>query len=142
MSVLSQILLGSVILVICTLIHIAMQVWLSRRLRSDVNHTGVATSKIAFMLCSGVVFALLASHTIQLYIWALALWMLGALPWYEEPIYFALVTYTSVGYGDVTLGENFRIFGAMAGVNGILAFGLTTAYLVNYFPRVIRELGN
>lgn len=95
-----------------------------------------------FLVCSGVVLTLLLSHTIQLYIWALSLWALGALPWYEEPIYFALVTYTTVGYGDVLLPAEFRIFGAMAGVNGILAFGLTTAFLVSFFPRIIKELRN
>ncbi|MEM9577515.1 MAG: ion channel [Pseudomonadota bacterium] len=142
MSVLFQISLGSGILVLCTLIHIGVEVRLSRGLRSSEMVKQNATAWHTFMMCSGVVLVLMLSHTIQLYIWALSLWMMGALPWYEEPIYFALVTYTTVGYGDVTLPSEFRIFGAMASVNGILAFGLTTAFLVNFFPRVIKELRN
>jgi hypothetical protein len=142
MSVLPQLILGSVILIICTLIHIGAEVWLARRLRHRSLYDRIATPRHIFIICSGAVVALLASHTLQLYIWALSLWLLGALPGYEEPIYFALVTYTTVGYGDVTLPSDFRIFGAMASVNGILAFGLTTAFLVNFFPRVIEELRN
>lgn len=127
---------------VCTIIHIGIEVRLSRNLRNSALVKHHPTAWHTFLVCSGVVMALLLSHTIQLYIWAISLWMLGALPWYEEPIYFALVTYTTVGYGDVLLPQDFRIYGAMAGVNGILAFGLTTAFLVNFFPRIIEELRN
>ena len=48
------------------------------------------------------IFLLILSHTLHLYMWAFMLWWLGALPGHEEPIYFALVTYTTVGYGDVS----------------------------------------
>ncbi|MEM1073683.1 MAG: ion channel [Pseudomonadota bacterium] len=139
MSVLIQILSGSAILVVCTLIHIGFEVWIVRRMRRSRHVGRSATAVESFVICSGVVFCLLISHTVQLYIWAVSIWLLGALPWYEEPIYFALVTYTTVGYGDVTLPPDFRIFGAMAGVNGVLAFGMTTAFLVSFFPRIIAE---
>lgn len=142
MSVLVQIFLGSCVLVLCTLFHIGVEVKLARHIRISKLVKSHATAMHTFLVCSGVVLTLLLSHTIQLYIWALSLWALGALPWYEEPIYFALVTYTTVGYGDVLLPAEFRIFGAMAGVNGILAFGLTTAFLVSFFPRIIKELRN
>lgn len=140
MSVLFQIMLGSAILVACTLGHIAVIIWLVRRLRAGKASLPELAVQRTFLVFSAVVFVLLLSHTIQLYIWAFALWALGALPGHEEPIYFALVTYTTVGYGDVTLGPAFRIFAAMASVNGILAFGLTTAFLVALMPKVFKAL--
>ncbi|MEO9649305.1 MAG: ion channel [Roseobacter sp.] len=136
MSVLFQILFGSTILVGCTLIHIAIMVWLVGKLQSRKIFLADSSVERIFIISSGVVFVLLLSHTLHLYIWALALWVLGALPGHEEPIYFALVTYTTVGYGDVTLGPAFRVFGSMAAVNGTLSFGLTTAFLVALFPRL------
>lgn len=48
----------------------------------------------------------------------------------EDAIYFALVTSTTLGYGDITLGSRWRLFGAMAAVNGLLTFGLSTAFLI------------
>jgi hypothetical protein len=77
------------------------------------------------------------SHTIQ--IWALALVTLtvGALPSIAESTYFSLVTYTTFGYGDVTLAPEHRIFGAMGAVTGLLAFGLSTALLVGLFGRIL-----
>lgn len=140
MSVLFQITLGSAILIICTVIHISTMIWLVRQLRAgraNVEQVGVVRT---FVVSSAVVFILMASHTVHLYIWALTLWLLGALPGHEEPLYFALVTYTTVGYGDVTLGPAFRTFGAMASVNGILAFGLTTAFLVALIPKMFEAL--
>lgn len=129
--------LGSFLLVLCTFIHVGVMVWLTRRLRVTLGALENTTAKRYFTVHAGVILALMLSHTIHLYIWALSLWALGALPGHEEPIYFALVTYTTVGYGDTTLGPAFRIFGAMASVNGILAFGMTTAFLVGLFPRFI-----
>ena len=137
MSVLFQITLGSFLLVLCTFIHVGVMMKLTRRLRVIMQSVRFTTARSYFAVHSGVIFALMLSHTIHLYIWAFSLWALGALPGYEEPIYFALVTYTTVGYGDTTLGPAFRIFGAMASVNGILAFGMTTAFLVGLFPRFI-----
>ena len=88
-----------------------------------------------FSIVSIVVFFLLLSHTIHLYLWAIALLVMGALAASEDAIYFALATYTTAGYGDIVLGPEYRIFGAMAAVNGVLAFGLTTAFLVAFFRR-------
>lgn len=140
MSVLVQIGLGSSLLVLCLLMHLSVQVWVVRKLRAKKAHLHRPSGRAVFLTCSAVVLVLLFSHTAHLYIWALSLWLLGALPGHEEPIYFSLVTYTTVGYGDVTLGPAFRIFGAMASVTGILAFGLTTAFLVGLFPNVITTL--
>ena len=92
-----------------------------------------ALVRLISMICA--VFVM--SHTLHVYIWAIAVRLIGALPGYEEPIYFALVTYTTLGYGDVTLDATFRILGAMASVTGILMFGLTTAFLVGVFTRAL-----
>lgn len=140
MSVLVQIVLGSTVLVFCLLIHLGIQVWVARKLRSHKDKFDRPSGRTVFITCSAVVIVLLFSHTMHLYIWAISLWLLGALPGHEETIYFSLVTYTTVGYGDLTLGPAFRIFGAMASVTGILSFGLTTAFLVGLFPNVIIAL--
>lgn len=135
-----QIMFGSGLLILCLAVQIGVQIWLVRKLHVVQEKIRDANSRFVFFICSGVVFALLIAHTLHVYLWAISLWLIGALPGHEQPIYFSLVTYTTVGYGDVTLGEAYRIFGAMASVNGILSFGLTTAFLVGLFPRIITEL--
>ena len=50
-----------------------------------------------------------------------------------------LVTYTTVGYGDVIVGPDYRLFAAMAAVTGLLNFGLSTAFLVGLFGRLLPD---
>lgn len=80
-----------------------------------------------------VLMALLASHTVQVYMWAITFWLGGILESLEASIYFALVSYTTLGYGDITLGPAFRIYGAMSSVVGVFTIGMSTAFLVSFF---------
>ena len=138
MPVLLQITLGTILLMICTFLHIFVATGIIRWLRQRERNAIGAKSNGNFLIIAVVIAVLLSSHTLHLYIWAGSIWALGALQGYEDAIYFSLVTYTTVGYGDVTLGEDFRIFGAMASVPGILLFGFTTAFLVGFFTELIR----
>lgn len=117
--------------------HVFISTKLIELLRLKAQAADKEVAGKMFKAVSGILLLLLFSHTVQIYIWAIALRIFGALPGYEEPIYFALVTYTTVGYGDVTLEASYRILGAMASVNGIIAFGLSTAFLVGFFARFL-----
>lgn len=55
--------------------------------------------------------------------------MTGELKDFEEALYFSAITFATIGYGDVTLGGKWRLVSALEGVNGILLFGWTTAFL-------------
>jgi len=138
MSVSIQILLGSVILAICSFIHVAILVaaiGLLRRMAERLSHWKRLVLAGALL---GIGFsAVVLAHTIQVWVWSFALLAVGALSTFENAIYFALVTSTTVGYGDLTLGESFRIFGAFVGVTGLLTFGLSTAILVGLFERLL-----
>lgn len=137
MPVILQIGVGSCLLLVSIAFHVFISTKLIAGLRSKIPTTDSVSTLKTFKNVSGILFVLLFSHTAQIYIWAIALRLLGALGGYEAPIYFALVTYTSLGYGDVTLDISFRVLGAMASVNGIIAFGLTTAFLVGFFVRFL-----
>jgi hypothetical protein len=69
------------------------------------------------------------AHLIEIMIWALAYRLTGELKDIEEAIYFSAITFATIGYGDVTLSGKWRIASALEGVNGILLFGWTTAFL-------------
>ena len=136
-NMLFQISLGSGILVACLGIHLQTAVLVIDHLRKYHPLSDHPTRWTFFKIVAGICAALLVSHTIHVYLWAASLWFLGALPGYEEPIYFTLVTYTTVGYGDIVLSPDFRVFGAMAGVCGILMIGLTTAFLVGFLSNTM-----
>jgi hypothetical protein len=92
--------------------------------------------KLILILCIAA-FWILAQVTAGVWIWAVALRMLGLFPTLELSVYFALTAYTTLGFGDVLLPEGWRLLGGMAAANGLLNFGLLTAVLVEAL-RVVR----
>lgn len=127
-----QILFGSVALALCTALQISVLSfaidWLKAVDSGAFPHSAFVLA-FAFTL-------VLAGHTAQVWIWAAAFVLSGAIESLEDAAYFALVTTTTLGYGDITLSRRHRIFGAMAAVSGLLTFGLSTAFLVGVITRV------
>lgn len=91
--------------------------------------------KLLLMLVA-VCLWVLAVVTAGVWIWATALYGLGALPDLESAVYFALVAFTTLGLGDVLALQEWRILSVMAAVNGFLSFGLLTALLVETLRQV------
>lgn len=75
-------------------------------------------------------FFALGIVTTGVWIWAIAYRLLGVFDTMEASIYFSLVSFTTLGYGDILLTHQWRILGGMAAANGLLNFGLVTALLV------------
>jgi len=53
----------------------------------------------------------------------------------KEALYFSLVSFTTLGYGDVTLGPRWELLGPMEAMAGITVIGLTTALLFAVIQR-------
>lgn len=136
MTVFMQLFFGSTLLGLCSLFHVLCLVGAATVLaRIGRRLAGVPAGARSVFFIAGATAALVLAHTVEVWTWAFSLVALGAIPRLPEAVYFALVTYTTVGYGDVTLGPEFRVFGAMAAVTGLLAFGLSTAFLVAIVTR-------
>ena len=48
---------------------------------------------------------------------------------FETAVYFSFVTFTTLGYGDITLSESGRVLSGIQALNGILLVGWSTAVL-------------
>ena len=71
---------------------------------------------------------LILIHVTEIAVWSLVFWWQKCLPDAESSFYFAGVTYTTVGYGDLVLPREWRLFGPLEGLTGILMCGLSTAF--------------
>lgn len=85
-----------------------------------------------------VVLWLMAGHSVGAWIWALSYMVVGAIDALEPALYFSLVTFTTLGYGDITLSSDWRLLSAINAANGLLVFGLSTAFLVEFLSQVTR----
>lgn len=130
-----QITIGSAVIAVASALHIAVLVVAIDLLPS----LAVQFVDHGWVLIIAAFAAILLGHTLQVWVWAIALKLIAAIETLEDAVYFALVTSTTLGYGDVTLSRKWRLFGAMAAVNGLLTFGLSTAFLLEVFARNLSE---
>lgn len=140
MTLLAQVFWGGGLLLACALVHVAavaVSIPMFRRF-ADILHNKRVRLRVAVMLSLGVIVTLLA-HTLQVWAWAVAIHMLSSFDDFATSFYFALATYTTVGYGDVIVGEGLRIFAAFASVAGLLTFGISTAFLIGLIGRLLPD---
>jgi len=137
LSFFTQLVLGSVIMAVTVVLHAAVLLFMLDPLRKFARwlraHHGRGRQFIVFLTAvSGVI----AVTTIEVWTWAFAFIATNAIKGLEPAVYFSLISYTTLGYGDVVLSEDHRIFGGFSAAAGLLNFGLTTAFLME----VLREL--
>jgi voltage-gated potassium channel len=89
---------------------------------------------------------LLTLHEIEVVLWALAYLLLlpgDHLDTFEKATYFSVVTFTTLGYGDITLVEhNWRLLSGIESLDGILLVGWTTALLFMVVQRSWRSMAH
>jgi Ion channel len=68
-------------------------------------------------------------HLIQVGLWAVVYWLAHEVPTLETAVYFSLVTYTTIGFGDVVLGPGWRVLAGIEGLTGVLLIGWSTAFV-------------
>ena len=81
---------------------------------------------------------LITLHLIEIFVWALAYLLVlpsNELETLESALYFSAVTFTTLGYGDITLGSDWRILSGIEAIDGILLIGWTTAFLFAVLQR-------
>src|SRR4051794_35786490 len=84
-----------------------------------------------------VAWRLILLHFAEIAVWALFYWSWKCLPDAETSFYFSGATYTTVGYGDLVLPQQWRLLGPLEGLTGILMCGLSTAFFVAAVSRFL-----
>lgn len=118
-------------------IHLAgiaiLLVFLRRRRERRADRRGLVHEAIAVVGAAAGLFAL---HAAEIWCYALLYLLVGALGTLESALYFSTASYTTVGYGDVVLGIDWRVFGAIESANGIILLGWSTAFFVAIVGRI------
>ena len=91
-------------------------------------------------LLVGVVGWMILLHLAEISAWALVFARAEVMPDLPSAFYFSAVTYTTTGYGDLTLPESWRIVGGIEALTGILMCGLSTGLFVGVVSRMVRSV--
>ena len=143
--ILTQVLLASALLVLTTTIHAAGMAVSFRWLKLLHTKRLETVSMWIRSLAVGVlVLVMFVATLIETSVWAMTYIVLGAISTFEEALYFSMVTYSTLGYGDVVLGEQWRLLSSFQAANGILMFGWTVSLIilaVHQISKTLKELG-
>ncbi len=109
----------------------ALQRWHLRKERVSMG-----TVFVLFALTIIVVFAI---HAVEVWAWAALFVWLGEFETMSRALYFSTVTFTTVGYGDVVLGDDWKLLGSLEAANGVLLTGVSTAFLFAVLMRLVEH---
>lgn len=122
----------------CAAIH-ASGMWLGVRIlaASRRHASAVPTLRRAIATLALAACLLTVLHLLHILLWAVFYQHHGLLPNFETAIYFSATSYSTLGYGDVILLENWRLLGPLEAVTGVLFFGWSTGALFVLASRVL-----
>jgi hypothetical protein len=141
--VLNEIALGLGMMTLTTMIHASFMVFGMRAAEWRLSHYGRAKGQLTKAVrVSGLTAWMFLAIVIEAWAWALLYLynpMITTLPDLETAYYFSMVTFTTLGYGDVVVTGNWRTLASMQAANGVIVFGWTTALIFVYIQRVYKD---
>jgi len=69
--------------------------------------------------------------SVQVAIWAMLFMLVGEFGDFMTAFYHSMVNFASLGYGDIVMGERWRLPGAMEASAGVLMFGLSAGAMLS-----------
>jgi hypothetical protein len=126
---------GLSLIVLTMAIHAAavvMMAFVGMRVRVRLETLDLSLSNlVAILICVIAVIGLLLAvlHGIECGIWAAAYLWLGAIDSPMDALFFSLDSMSTRGASGLTLQRPWQIMGALEAVDGMLLFGVSTAYI-------------
>jgi voltage-gated potassium channel len=117
---------------------IGTSAWI-RHLGKKYEGDGPVSGPSAMLILVYTALIVFALHALEIVIWAaayLALVPVSELASFEEAVYFSFVTFTTLGYGDITLSEGWRLLSGIEALNGIILVGWTTAMIFSVVQHI------
>lgn len=102
----------------------------------DFNH------KVIIIIIKTASFLLILNF-IESFVWALTYYLLPGVTEFqslEKAVYFSLVTFTTLGYGDITIASSNRILSGLEAINGILLIGWSSAIMISLMQLIWKEI--
>ena len=129
--------LGGLLMVATTVVHataMALLLWQLKAIHAERWARRSSWTRVT-LVCAAVLLLFLAS-LVEVSMWSATYLAVGAQSHLEPALYFSMVTFTSLGYGDVVLPEPWRLLASFEAANGIIMFGWTTALIFAFVQRL------
>jgi len=131
--------IAAVMLVVTTTIHASAMMLGLQEIRSEGTPSTKRLTRI--FRISGIVILMFLAALLEVLVYALTYLALNAIEGLEKALYFSMVTFTTLGYGDIVLDEQWRLLASFEAANGIIMFGWTTAVVIAAVHRIYFGVG-
>ena len=134
-----QLAVGAGMLVLCVLVHGIGLFTLSRVLGSDIEQRFQDVQPLSFRgtgFTLIVVASIILIHFIEVWLFAFLYDYLRALPTFQDALYFSTISYSTIGYNDASIAEDWRMIAALEGMLGVILLGWSTAFLVRVLGKL------
>lgn len=137
-----NVLLGLVIIGLTVVIQAhGTNYWLQKFISAQERLTQEQFRKRTVRILIATSSFLITLHFVQASIWALLYLLLPGITEFqsfEKAIYFSLVTFTTLGYGEITIDSGNRILAGLEAVNGIILIGWSTAFMFFVYQEILK----
>jgi voltage-gated potassium channel len=107
--------------------------WVRRSATGDIHKlTPFHTARLVVRLTTVMV----ALHVLEILLWA-GCYRWFCFPSWESAVYFSATSYSTVGYGDVTLPLKWRMLGPIESITGVLMCGISVSLLFAIATRLV-----
>ena len=134
---------GIGMMVLTVVIHALFMVGGARMAKWRRSHLGKTKNEtMRAALLSGLTIWMFLAIVLEAGLWALLYLfdpLLTNLPDLETAFYFSMVTFTTLGFGDVVLTGPWRTLASIQAANGVIIFGWTTALIFYFIQRIYKE---
>ena len=121
---------GLPLLMLTVVFHVCVFALIVKALVPKVHLDKSARSLGHFMVAIALTaLGAAALHALEAGAWAMLYVWLGATPDFPGAMLYSLSAITSYGHSNIFLEDRWRLLGAIEAMNGLIIFGLTTAFL-------------
>jgi hypothetical protein len=139
-----QVFIGTAMIGFTVAIHVggivALTAWLRSRFLPILGPETFSTI-LAIRLIVFTVYGAFFLHAIEIWSWAFLYLLLGQFDSLERSVYFSTVTFTTLGYGDITLEPRWQLLSGFEAINGVVLLGVTTAYVFAVLLYIVQTAG-
>ena len=129
--------LGAALLTLCIFIHVFGLIAISRvAFHEEVNRRREQSILFATSTLALTALAAAALFFVQALLWSGLYLHFGAINSIEYALSFSIGVFTTYGNSGVVLGRPWVLLSEIQAVNGVMAFGITTAFLFNLARRL------
>lgn len=128
--------IAALLMVVTTAIHASGMLLVVRVVLAKDAHSRYRKKLMHLFSVAGVVLLMFLISVVEVLVWSATYLWLGALEGIEQATYFSMVTFTTLGYGEIVLEEQWRLLASFEAANGIIMFGWTTAIVLAVVQRI------